>query len=81
MAEVFCQHDLGLLFLFFGEGSIRIFGLLLAAVCGFVLYQQKTTHVVVLRSSSGEVKALSDTDATHIRSVVEALNNALVHRG
>jgi hypothetical protein len=72
---------LGLLLLIAGDGGMRVFGFLVAASCGFVLYNQKTTHVVVLRSSSGEVKALSDTDETHIRKVVEALNDALIHRG
>ncbi|MGH6632737.1 DUF6232 family protein [Sphingopyxis sp.] len=72
---------LGVLLLFAGSGGMQIFGFLVAAVCGFLLYQQKTTHIVVLRSSSGEVKALSDTDETHIRRVVEALNDALIHRG
>ena len=72
---------LGLVLLFFGEGGTRLFGLLMAAGCSYALYSQKTTHVVVLRSSSGEVKALSDTDEAHIGSVVNALNDALIHRG
>jgi len=72
---------LGLLLVIGGDGGVRVFGLVIAAACGFFLYNQKTTHVVVLRSSSGEVKALSDTDETHIRAVVQALNDALIHRG
>ena len=72
---------LGLILLIAADGGMQIFGFLVAAACGFALYQQKTMHSVVLRSSSGEVKALSDTDETHIRRVVEALNDALIHRG
>lgn len=72
---------LGLALLFFGEGGTRLVGVLIAAGCAYALYNQKATHVVVLRSSSGEVKALSDTDEAHIRSVVNALNDALIHRG
>lgn len=41
----------------------------------------KPTYTVVLHVASGEVKALSSKDSPYIRSIVDALNNAIIHRG
>lgn len=39
------------------------------------------THTVILRTSSGEVKALEDKDRHFIARVTQALNDAIVARG
>ena len=41
----------------------------------------KMKYSVVLQTSSGAVQALESTDQGYIQSVVEALNNAIIHRG
>ena len=71
----------GLLILLSADGSGKLVGMAVAGIAGFILYNQKATHAVVLRSASGEVQALSGTDADHINGVVSALNEALIHRG
>jgi hypothetical protein len=62
-------------------GSAKILGLAVAAVAVWLLTQQKSTYAVFLHSASGEVNALADTDESYINGVVNALNEALVHRG
>ena len=71
----------GLLMTIVADGAGKLIGLAIAGVCGFLLYNQKSTHAVVLRSASGEVQALSGTDSNYINGVVSALNEALIHRG
>ena len=71
----------GLLILIAAEGAAKIVGLLIAAAGGWALSRQKATHSVYLSSASGEVQALSDQDEDYISSVINALNDALVHRG
>lgn len=71
----------GLLMLLAADGSGKLIGLVIAGIAGFILYSQKAMHAVVLRSASGEVQALTGTDANHINGVVSALNEALIHRG
>ena len=71
----------GILILLGAEGGAKVVGLAIAGACGFLLYNQKSTHAVVLRSASGEVQALSGTDEGYINGVVGALNEALIHRG
>ena len=71
----------GVLILLGASGSTKIVGLGIAGICGFLLFNQKANHAVVLHSASGEVQALSGTDAGHINGVVSALNEALIHRG
>ncbi len=56
-------------------------GIPLIAIAIYWWTQQKPTLSVVLSSSSGEVRALSSQDAPYIQAVVEALNNAIIHRG
>lgn len=72
---------IGLTFLFVGEGGFRIFGIIIALIAGAILYNQKATHAVVLKSASGETQALSSQDKNYIDNVVSALNDALIHRG
>ncbi|MEA3143025.1 MAG: hypothetical protein QOG31_349 [Thermoplasmata archaeon] len=59
-----------------------IFGGLVLGVAGYFWFMAlKPTFHVVLRSSSGEARALSGKDGAFISGVVEAINKALVARG
>ncbi len=55
--------------------------LILIAAAAVWWFLQKTYYIVQLESASGTNDALSDTDKTFIFSVVDALNEAIVHRG
>ncbi len=66
--------------LFTGKGGILI-GILLVAGAVYWWKSIKPTFSVVLSSASGEVKALSSKDNGFITSVINALNDAIVHRG
>ena len=72
---------IGLAILFGADGAAKLFGLLIAGIGGWILYSQKSSHFVVLVTSSGAVDALDSTDEPFIQSVIAALNDALVHRG
>jgi hypothetical protein len=58
-----------------------IFGVALILVGILWLVKQKPTWVVVLNSASGEAQALSSQDRAFIDSVIDALNQSIVHRG
>lgn len=65
-----------------GEGVPAIFVGLVVLGFGVPLYRRaKATHSVVLRTTAGEVRALESSDEDEIRTVVRALNDALVARG
>ena len=72
---------IGLLILLSAESSGKVFGLLIAGVAGWIFYKQKATHSVVLRSASGEVQAHTSQNEPLIGGIVQALNDALIHRG
>lgn len=71
---------IGLLTMAAGKGAIVV-GLLL--IGGGIAWwvSQKTDYQVLLSSSSGEAKALSSNDGDWISRVVNALNEAIIHRG
>lgn len=59
---------------------------LVAAIAAMVIAKawwssQKSTHIVVLHSASGESRAYVSSDAALVSRIVHALNNAIVHRG
>lgn len=56
-------------------------GISIAAICGFYLYKQKTIYHVMLATSGGEVSALKTHQRHYLEKVVNALNNAIIHRG
>ncbi|MDC1205660.1 DUF6232 family protein [Candidatus Pacebacteria bacterium] len=76
---------IGALFLIpvFAEGEFG--GLLWAAVliglAAFWWKRKKNMYHVVLRTASGESQAYHSHDETQISGIVEAINNAIVHRG
>ena len=77
----FVAMGVGLLVLLGAEGATKLVGLLIVGAGIWYLTQLKATHSVYLSSASGEVQALSGTDEGYINSVVNALNDALIHRG
>ena len=68
----------GLLMVF--NGAI-FWGLLVAAGAGFYMYTQKTTYHVMLTTSGNETSALKTYQLEYITKIVNALNEAIVHRG
>ena len=71
----------GLLMLFAADGIGKVVGIAIIGGAAWFLSQQKAMHSVYLSSASGEIQALSNTDQGFIGSVIQALNEALVHRG
>ncbi len=57
------------------------FGVPVIALVSYYLYKQKPTYHVMLRTSGGENKALTTHQRDDLNKVVEALNEAIVHRG
>ena len=72
---------IGVIFVLAGGAGAKLFGILLAGLGGYLAYTAKATHLVILHSSSGETRALSNTDAGFIHGVIDALNQSLIHRG
>lgn len=56
-------------------------GLILVAGAAAWWFIQKKQYSVVLSSASGNQDALTDPDQDFIARVVEALNEAIIHRG
>jgi len=54
-------------------------GLVVIGVAMF--FTMKDTHAVTLRTSGGDVQALTSTNHGYIKRVIDALNDAIVHRG
>lgn len=76
---------IGAIILLAGLSSKAAAGILvgLAAVAGGIAWfaLNKPIYHVVLSSASGEVKSLSSKDSDYISRVINALNNAIIHRG
>lgn len=64
-----------------GSGIVIAFGLLLSAAVIYAMSQQRDRFHVLLKTASGEAKALTSVDLAFIRRVVAGLNEAIVHRG
>lgn len=58
-----------------------LFGLAIVAAAAYYLYKQKTIYDVMLTTSGGETSALKTNQLEYITKVVNALNDAIVHRG
>ena len=56
-------------------------GLAILVVGAIVLYIQKTKYFVLLATSGGDTKALMTHDRAYLNSVMQALNEAIIHRG
>ena len=74
----------GVLVLIVGFGvavSNWVISIIIMAASAYYLYQQKTTYHVMLTTSGGETSALKTHQIEYITKVVNALNEAIVHRG
>lgn len=58
-----------------------IVGLVIVAVAAAILYGQKTKYHLVLSTAGGETKALLTYDRGYLDGVMDALNQAIIHRG
>lgn len=64
-----------------GLMSNPFFGVPVTGVAIYVIYKQKKTYHIMLRTSGGETKALTTQQKEYLDKVVSALNEAIVHRG
>ncbi len=71
---------IGLLALAGGKEGI-IIALLCLAGGIFWWVKQKSEYSVLLTSASGEMKAYTSTDGNIVQKIVNAVNDAIVHRG
>lgn len=74
----------GIVILLFGLGVMVqaiAFGVVIAGLAAWYLYQQKTVFHVMLSTSGGEKSALTTLQREYLTQIVTALNNAIVHRG
>ncbi|QEY74667.1 DUF6232 family protein [Pseudomonas denitrificans (nom. rej.)] len=62
------------------NGKLVIGGAIVAIAIVW-LTLQKSIFLVILHTASGEVQALKSTDRKFIDSVINALNDSIVHRG
>ncbi|MAB38696.1 MAG: QacE [Aequorivita sp.] len=69
----------GILLLFF-EG-IRVVGVILAILGGIWLFSIKDEYSVRISTNAGEANSLVSKDQAYIQKVVNALNDAIIHRG
>jgi hypothetical protein len=69
----------GLLFAVVSADS-RGFGILLLVIGVIWIALLKTKYAVALRSASGEVRAVQETDSNFINGIVAAVNEAIVYR-
>lgn len=70
---------IGFLFLF--ADSFRVFGGIMIVIGILVIVIQKDTYAVRISSNSGEANALESPDEPYIQKIVDAVNQAMVHRG
>lgn len=68
-------------FLFLQEYGGIVVGLGILAIGILWLRSKKPTYAVKLTSSSGEVQACSSQDEEFVVKIVNAINDAIVHRG
>lgn len=63
------------------EWKGALVGAALVGLAILILKSQKATHHLVLRTASGEVRAISSQDQTRIARILAAINDAIVARG
>jgi hypothetical protein len=76
---------IGLVFLLGGidkaDGGFAIFGLAVLALGGYWAYSLEPDYFVRICSAAGESKTLFTKDKTYVEKVVQAINEAIIHRG
>lgn len=67
---------------FFLAGTVGVvIGIAILAAAFYASTKVKSTYTVILNTSAGENKALSSQDEGYVRSIIRALNDAIVSRG
>ena len=64
----------------FGSDN-KVLGVVIAAVGGLALYLTKDEYSVRITSNAGEADGLVSTNQQYVQQVVNAVNDAIIHRG
>lgn len=70
---------IGILMLF-GDDA-RVFGFITIAIAVLILLSIKNEFAVRISTNSGEANSIVSKDRTYIQKIVNALNEAIIHRG
>lgn len=70
---------LGILLLF--SGDTRIVGIIFAIAGALFLFLIKNEYAVRISTNSGEANSILSKDKAYIQKIVNALNEAIIHRG
>lgn len=84
--EIVKSRKLPVLLLFIGifmlfSDSVRVAGGILMAIAVLILYLTKNEYAVRISTNSGESNSLVSKDRAYIETIVNALNEAIIHRG
>ncbi|CAM4218602.1 DUF6232 family protein [Serratia silvae] len=71
----------GMVLLINMQGVSKLWGVGVIGLGVLAIKGAKTKHSVYLNSSSGESQALQSEDENYIDTVINALNQAIIHRG
>ena len=69
------------LVLFFFQGNASIAGMILIGLAILLIAVKKDSFAVRISSNSGETNGLISKDQNYIQTIVNAINDAIVHRG
>ena len=69
----------GLLFALINEA--KIIGFILLAIGFITLFLIENEFAVRISTTSGEVNSIVSKDKTYVQKIVDALNDAIIHRG
>lgn len=70
---------IGILLLF--SGDTRIVGTIFAVIGAVILFLTKNEYTVRISTNSGEANSIISKDKIYIQKIVNALNQAIIHRG
>lgn len=72
---------LGIICLIVGSGSAYILGATLLGLGIYLIVTTKDKFAVKIATNSGEQEAIISEDSEYIQQIVNAINEAIVHRG
>lgn len=70
---------IGFFMLFSNE--LRIAGIILILIAALILVFTKNDYAVRISTNSGEANSIVSKDRLYIQNIVDALNEAIIHRG
>lgn len=70
---------IGILLLF--SGDTRIVGTIFAVIGAVILFLTKNEYAVRISTNSGEANSIISKDKIYIQKILNALNQAIIHRG